>query len=129
VRNTLSSSLSPAKQITRRGDCDESAGMVRCSTMWNFRSRWFCLQSHGGRRGQSYPSSVQFSSGSFEHAVGVLADRLWPGGLSRQIDLWLKQIAPNDAVRRRFHREAAAKSDLVTVILLLLSRPRRGRPL
>ena len=55
----------------------------------------------------------------------------WPGvagRLSPKIDLWLKEIAPNDAVRRRFYRDAATKSDLVTVILSLLSRPRRGRP-
>jgi hypothetical protein len=60
--------------------------------------------------------------------VRVMADRLWPGGLSPQIVLWLKEIAPSDAVRRRFHGDPAAKSDLVTAILLLLSRPRRGRP-
>jgi len=59
-----------------------------------------------------------------EDGVRVLVDRLWPRGLSRekaQIDLWLKEIAPSEAVRRRFHRDAAAKSGLVTVILSLLS--------
>jgi uncharacterized protein YeaO (DUF488 family) len=36
----------------------------------------------------------------------VLVDRLWPRGLSRErarIDLWLRDIAPSDALRRRFH--------------------------
>jgi len=36
----------------------------------------------------------------------ILVDRLWPRGLSReraQIDLWLKEIAPSDSLRRRFH--------------------------
>ena len=36
----------------------------------------------------------------------ILVDRLWPRGLSRdraRIDLWLKDIAPSDALRRRFH--------------------------
>jgi uncharacterized protein YeaO (DUF488 family) len=39
-------------------------------------------------------------------ASRVLVDRLWPRGLSReraQIDLWLKEIAPSDTLRRRFH--------------------------
>jgi uncharacterized protein YeaO (DUF488 family) len=41
-----------------------------------------------------------------EDGVRVLVDRLWPRGLSReraQIDLWLKEIAPSNALRRRFH--------------------------
>jgi uncharacterized protein YeaO (DUF488 family) len=36
----------------------------------------------------------------------ILVDRLWPRGLTRdkaRIDLWLKDIAPSDALRKRFH--------------------------
>ncbi len=36
----------------------------------------------------------------------VLVDRLWPRGLSKDraaIDLWLKDVAPSDALRREFH--------------------------
>jgi uncharacterized protein YeaO (DUF488 family) len=36
----------------------------------------------------------------------VLVDRLWPRGLARErarIDLWCKDLAPSDALRRRFH--------------------------
>ena len=43
--------------------------------------------------------------------VRVLVDRLWPRGLSRErakIDLWLKEIAPSDALRRRLHRDPSA---------------------
>ncbi len=43
--------------------------------------------------------------------VRILVDRLWPRGLSREharIDLWLKEIAPSDALRRRFHRDPSA---------------------
>jgi uncharacterized protein YeaO (DUF488 family) len=46
--------------------------------------------------------------------VRVLVDRLWPRGLSREkakIDLWLREIAPSDALRRRFHRDHAAWGD------------------
>lgn len=38
----------------------------------------------------------------------VLVDRLWPRGVSRekmQIDLWLKEIAPSDALRKQFHHD------------------------
>jgi uncharacterized protein YeaO (DUF488 family) len=36
----------------------------------------------------------------------VLVDRLWPRGIAKakaRIDLWLKDIAPSDALRRQFH--------------------------
>ena len=36
----------------------------------------------------------------------ILVDRLWPRGISKEkarIDLWLKDIAPSDALRKRFH--------------------------
>jgi uncharacterized protein YeaO (DUF488 family) len=36
----------------------------------------------------------------------ILVDRLWPRGIAKdkaKIDLWLKEIAPSDALRRRFH--------------------------
>jgi len=40
----------------------------------------------------------------------ILVDRLWPRGIARdkaRIDLWLKDIAPSDALRRRFHARPA----------------------
>ncbi len=36
----------------------------------------------------------------------ILVDRLWPRGVTKEkagIDLWLKDIAPSDALRKRFH--------------------------
>lgn len=36
----------------------------------------------------------------------VLVDRLWPRGLAKtkaQLDLWAKEIAPSNALRREFH--------------------------
>lgn len=36
----------------------------------------------------------------------ILVDRLWPRGIARdkaRIGLWLKDIAPSDALRKRFH--------------------------
>ncbi|PTM42451.1 DUF488 family protein [Bosea sp. 124] len=34
----------------------------------------------------------------------ILVDRLWPRGVSKdRIDLWLKDLAPSDDLRRQFH--------------------------
>lgn len=40
----------------------------------------------------------------------VLVDRLWPRGLSKEsahIDLWLKDVAPSDALRKWFAHDPA----------------------
>ena len=40
----------------------------------------------------------------------ILVDRLWPRGLSKdkaQVGLWLKDVAPSDALRKWFHHETA----------------------
>jgi uncharacterized protein YeaO (DUF488 family) len=40
----------------------------------------------------------------------ILVDRLWPRGLTKakaRIDLWLKEIAPSNELRKWFHREDA----------------------
>lgn len=39
----------------------------------------------------------------------VLVDRLWPRGMKKEaarVDLWMKDIAPSDALRKSFHHEA-----------------------
>ena len=41
----------------------------------------------------------------------ILVDRLWPRGLAKDkahVDLWLKDIAPSDALRKRLHAEPEA---------------------
>ena len=38
----------------------------------------------------------------------VLVDRLWPRGVSKEkahLDLWLKEIAPSDDLRKWFHHD------------------------
>lgn len=40
----------------------------------------------------------------------ILVDRLWPRGIAREkarIDLWLKEIAPSDALRKWFGHDPA----------------------
>jgi uncharacterized protein YeaO (DUF488 family) len=41
-----------------------------------------------------------------DDGLRVLVDRLWPRGIAKkkaQIDLWLKEVAPSDALRRLVH--------------------------
>ena len=41
-----------------------------------------------------------------EDGTRVLVDRLWPRGVAKDkaaIDLWLRDIAPSDALRKTFH--------------------------
>jgi len=47
----------------------------------------------------------------------ILVDRLWPRGIAKdkaKIDLWLKEIAPSDAMRKRFHGHAEDWDDFRT---------------
>lgn len=40
----------------------------------------------------------------------ILVDRLWPRGIAKdkaRIDLWLRDLAPSDALRKRFHGKPA----------------------
>lgn len=40
----------------------------------------------------------------------VLVDRLWPRGISKRaatVDLWLKEVAPSDQLRRWFNHDPA----------------------
>ena len=44
----------------------------------------------------------------------VLVDRLWPRGLKKEqahADLWMKEVAPSDALRKSFHQEATKWPD------------------
>ncbi|OLC99856.1 MAG: hypothetical protein AUH86_01420 [Acidobacteria bacterium 13_1_40CM_4_58_4] len=39
----------------------------------------------------------------------MLVDRLWPRGMKKEgakIDLWMKEVAPSDALRKSFHHDA-----------------------
>ena len=68
----------------------------------------------------------------------ILVDRLWPRGLSKdkaQVGLWLKDVAPSDALRKWFHHEtanweesAAATKPSLPKIRRSQSYARRWRP-
>jgi uncharacterized protein YeaO (DUF488 family) len=52
-----------------------------------------------------------------DDGLRVLVDRLWPRGIAKakaHIDLWLKEIAPSDALRRRFHGNPAKWKEFVS---------------
>lgn len=45
-----------------------------------------------------------------EDGYRVLVDRLWPRGMKKEaakIDLWMKDIAPSDQLRKSFHHDVA----------------------
>ncbi|MFD2257341.1 DUF488 domain-containing protein [Luteolibacter algae] len=47
---------------------------------------------------------------SAEDGLRILVDRLWPRGVSKEdlkIDVWLKEIAPSEKLRKWFGHEAA----------------------
>ena len=61
-----------------------------------------------------------------EDGVRILVDRLWPRGLSQdkaQIDLWLKEIAPSNTLRRRFHGNQAGWEEFRTAYYAELCEP------
>ena len=51
-----------------------------------------------------------------DDGLRVLVDRLWPRGIAKakaHIDLWLKDVAPSDKLRRQFHGHPEAWDDFV----------------
>lgn len=53
---------------------------------------------------------------SKEDGFRVLVDRLWPRGLTKEkahVDLWMKEIAPSDELRKWFHHEERNWSEFV----------------
>jgi uncharacterized protein YeaO (DUF488 family) len=51
-----------------------------------------------------------YEDASPDDGTRVLVDRLWPRGLKRDaamIDLWLKDVAPSDKLRRWFNHDPA----------------------
>jgi uncharacterized protein YeaO (DUF488 family) len=47
-----------------------------------------------------------YEAPSADDGMRILVDRLWPRGVAKakaKIDLWLRDIAPSDGLRKRFH--------------------------
>ena len=57
-----------------------------------------------------------YAPAAADDGLRVLVDRLWPRGIAKEkarIDLWLKDIAPSEALRRRFHGEPSKCQEFV----------------
>jgi uncharacterized protein YeaO (DUF488 family) len=55
---------------------------------------------------RAYKIKRAYAPASDQDGFRVLVDRLWPRGIKKEnanIDLWAKDIAPSDALRREFH--------------------------
>jgi uncharacterized protein YeaO (DUF488 family) len=51
-----------------------------------------------------------------DDGLRVLVDRLWPRGIAKEkahIDLWLRDLAPSDALRRMVHADPATWGEFV----------------
>jgi len=60
-----------------------------------------------------------------DDGLRVLVDRLWPRGLTKEkarIDLWLKEVAPSDELRRRFHGNPAQWDEFVAAYVRELAQ-------
>jgi uncharacterized protein YeaO (DUF488 family) len=56
----------------------------------------------------------------------ILVDRLWPRGISKgkaKVDLWLKELAPSHALRRRFHGKPEDWSGFLVAYAKELQQP------
>jgi uncharacterized protein YeaO (DUF488 family) len=57
-----------------------------------------------------------YEAASASDGMRTLVDRLWPRGIAKEkakIDLWLKAIAPSDALRKRFHAKPDKWADFL----------------
>jgi uncharacterized protein YeaO (DUF488 family) len=58
-----------------------------------------------------------YEAATADDGLRVLVDRLWPRGIAKdkaRIDQWLKDVAPSDTLRRRFHGNPAMWNEFVT---------------
>ena len=55
-----------------------------------------------------------YENPSKEDGWRVLVDRLWPRGMKKEaahVDVWMKEVAPSDSLRKWFGHEAAKWSE------------------
>jgi uncharacterized protein YeaO (DUF488 family) len=67
-----------------------------------------------------------YATSAEDDGTRILVDRLWPRGIARnkaRIDLWLKDIAPSDALRKRFHKKPEAWQEFCAAYFEELSAP------
>lgn len=78
------------------------------------------------RRAHSFRIKRVYEPADDADGLRVLVDRLWPRGIAKAkagIDLWLKDIAPSDALRRRVHRDPDKWDEFVADYAQELKQP------
>lgn len=67
-----------------------------------------------------------YEPSSDDDGLRILVDRLWPRGIAKdkaRIDLWLKDIAPSNALRKRVHADPATWDSFVADYARELTQP------
>jgi uncharacterized protein YeaO (DUF488 family) len=68
------------------------------------------------RTGQAVRIKRAYETAAEDDGLRVLVDRLWPRGLAKDkagVNEWLKDVAPSDALRKRFHGNPAGWAEFV----------------
>ena len=66
--------------------------------------------------GKRYQIKRVYEPPAASDGLRVLVDRLWPRGVSKasgRIDLWAKELAPSDKLRREFHAKPERWAEFV----------------
>jgi uncharacterized protein YeaO (DUF488 family) len=69
-----------------------------------------------GRAGRAVRIKRVYELATEDDGLRILVDRLWPRGVAKNkahIDEWLKDVAPSDALRKRFHGNPAGWAEFV----------------
>jgi uncharacterized protein YeaO (DUF488 family) len=78
-----------------------------------------------GARGDRFRVKRVYEPAAKADGLRVLVDRLWPRGLTKEkakVDLWLKELAPSDALRRFVHDDPDRWDEFVTAYASELER-------
>jgi uncharacterized protein YeaO (DUF488 family) len=69
-----------------------------------------------GKRQRGLRIKRVYDPAADDDGLRVLVDRLWPRGVAKdkaRIDEWLKDVAPSDVLRKRFHGNPAKWNEFV----------------
>ena len=69
-----------------------------------------------GKAARGFRLKRVYEPASADDGLRVLVDRLWPRGVAKdkaRIGQWLKDVAPSNALRRRFHGNPAKWNEFV----------------
>lgn len=76
--------------------------------------------------GKRYQIKRVYEAPAAADGLRVLVDRLWPRGVSKangRIDLWAKDLAPSDGLRREFHAKPERWAEFVKAYARELGTP------